>query len=121
MGTFGELEQAIMDALWRAEGALSANDLRDLLGAQRGHDKTPAVTTVLTVLSRLENKGFVARDRSGRPHRYTPQRSRESHVADLMREVLENSSDRSAALAHFVGSADESEVQVLRQLLAARN
>jgi hypothetical protein len=37
-----------------------------------------------------------------------------------MHEVLESSSDRNAALAHFVGSVDESEAETLRRLLAAR-
>ncbi|WP_431277222.1 BlaI/MecI/CopY family transcriptional regulator [Leifsonia poae] len=120
MANLGELERAVMNALWSADVPTSANELRDKLAAGRTDGKTPALTTVLTVLSRLEHKGFVGRDRDARPHLYTAALSRESHVADLMHEVLESSSDRNAALAHFVGSVDESEAETLRRLLAAR-
>ncbi|WP_158864016.1 BlaI/MecI/CopY family transcriptional regulator [Leifsonia sp. AG29] len=120
MANLGELERAVMDALWDDGAPISANDLRDKLAATRGDHKPPALTTVLTVLSRLESKGFVRRDRDARPHLYTSALSRAGHVADLMREVLESSSDRSAALAYFVGTVDDSEAQVLRRLLDAR-
>ncbi len=73
------------------------------------------------MLSRLEQKGFVDRDRDARPHVYFATLTRAGHVADLMREVLETSSDRTEALAYFVGSVDESEAQVLRRLLDARS
>ena len=109
-----------MDVLWNFGAPTTANELRDKLAASRDDGKGPAITTVLTVLSRLEHKGFVERTRDGRPHLYSAALSRESHVADLMHEVLESSSDRGAALAHFVGSVDESEAETLRRLLAAR-
>lgn len=109
-----------MDALWVNDAPITANELRDKLAASREGGKTPALTTVLTVLSRLEKKGFVDRDRSTRPHLYVPQLSRANHVADLMHEVLESSSDRTEALAYFIGSVDESEAATLRRLLDAR-
>ena len=110
-----------MDTLWGSGVPLSANELRDKLAASRTDGKTPALTTVLTVLSRLEQKGFAERDRDARPHLYSAAVTRANHVADLMREVLESSSDRTEALAFFVGSVDESEAEVLRRLLAARS
>lgn len=109
-----------MDTLWGSGVPLSANELRDKLAASRTDGKTPALTTVLTVLSRLEQKGFAERNRDARPHLYSAAVTRASHVADLMREVLESSSDRTEALAYFVGSVDESEAEVLRRLLDAR-
>src|SRR5690349_11864196 len=110
-----------MDALWAAETPLSAGDLRDRVAGARDGGKTPALTTVLTVLSRLEQKGFVSRDRDARPHLYSAALTRAGHVAELMHEVLESSSDRTEALAYFVGSVDESEAQMLRRLLDARS
>lgn len=109
-----------MDALWNSGAPVSANELRDKLAASRNDGKTPALTTVLTVLSRLEQKGFAERDRDARPHLYSAAVSRAGHVADLMHEVLESSSDRSEALAYFIGSVDESEAETLRRLLDAR-
>ncbi|MDN4596269.1 BlaI/MecI/CopY family transcriptional regulator [Leifsonia virtsii] len=121
MANLGELERAVMDALWDGDAPVTAGELRDKLAAARQGGKAPALTTILTVLSRLESKGFVARDRDARPHLYTAALTRAGHVADLMREVLESSSDRTQALAYFVGSVDESEAEVLRRLLDARS
>ncbi|MGO4535405.1 BlaI/MecI/CopY family transcriptional regulator [Leifsonia sp. 2MCAF36] len=121
MANLGELERAVMDALWDGDAPITAGELRDKLTASRESAKAPALTTILTVLSRLESKGFVARDRDARPHLYYAALTRAGHVADLMREVLESSSDRTEALAYFVGSVDESEAEVLRRLLDARS
>ncbi|GHD39184.1 hypothetical protein GCM10008097_01590 [Mycetocola manganoxydans] len=109
-----------MDVLWNADDALSANDLRDRLHAsERAGAKDVAVTTVLTVLSRLEAKNFVSRDRSMRPHLYRSVTSRAEHTAGLMHEVLGAAQDREAALARFIGSVSPAEAETLRQLLGA--
>ncbi|MCP2030685.1 putative transcriptional regulator [Okibacterium sp. HSC-33S16] len=117
MATLGELERSVMDALWSTEGTLSANELRDRLDSSRG-SKEVAVTTVLTVLSRLENKGFVERDRSSRPHLYRSVTTRAEHTADLMHEVLGTAPDREAALARFIGQVSPEEAETLRTLLS---
>jgi predicted transcriptional regulator len=112
MASLGELERAVMDRLWSADGALSAADLRDGLA-----DRGLALTTVHTVLTRLEQKGFVVHDEA-RPRRFTARASREEHAAELMHEVLGQAGDRQAVLARFVGSVGDDEVRMLRELLA---
>lgn len=114
MGTLGELERAVMDAIWEADAALSAYDVQSQLEAA---GRSLAVTTLLTVLSRLEKKGFVASDRSARPHRYTAVASRADHVAELMHSVLGDAGDRTAVLERFVGGVSPEDAAVLRQLL----
>ncbi len=116
MATLGELERAIMEILWADGTPLSAYDLQDRL-ATTGSTRPLAATTVLTVLSRLEKKGFVARERSSRPHRYTAAATREEHMADLMHEVLGGASDRTAVLERFVGQVGPEEAETLRRLL----
>jgi predicted transcriptional regulator len=101
-----------MDRLWSADGPLAATDLRDGLA-----DRGLALTTVHTVLSRLEAKGFVEHD-DARPRRFRPTASREQHAAELMHEVLGRSGDRQAVLARFVGGVDPEEARLLRQLLS---
>lgn len=107
-----------MELLWSSDAALTANELRDALARRDGDSgRLVATTTVLTVLSRLERKGFVSRTRERRPHRYEALLSREEHTAELMHEVLDRASDRDAALARFVGTVSDGEAATLRRLL----
>lgn len=121
MATLGELERAVMELLWDASAPMTGTEVRDGLVTTEAAGKRPAATTVLTVLSRLEAKHFVERTRSGRPHRYSALRSRAEHTAELMTEILGTASDRSAALARFVGQVEPADVDTLRELLAARS
>ncbi|WP_417564530.1 BlaI/MecI/CopY family transcriptional regulator [Microbacterium sp.] len=110
----GELERAVMDAVWAADAPVSAYDVKAQLELQ---GRTPAVTTLLTVLTRLEKRGLVVSDRSMRPHHYTPVTSRAAHVAELMHDVLGTSLDRTAVLTRFVGGVSAEDAAVLRRLL----
>ncbi|HEY0485650.1 MAG TPA: BlaI/MecI/CopY family transcriptional regulator [Mycobacteriales bacterium] len=109
----GELERAVMDVLWSSPQALTA---RQVAGGLASRDL--ALTTVLTVLSRLEVKGHVRRTRDGRAHHYEATSSREDHVAGLMHEVLGAASDRTAALARFAGQVTVEEAEALQSALA---
>lgn len=100
-----------MECLWSAPSDVSAPELRDEL-----RDGELALTTVYTVLTRLEHKGFVAHD-DGRPRRYRASASRADHAASVMREVLAMSSDRDAVLTRFVGTVSPEEARLLRRLL----
>jgi predicted transcriptional regulator len=109
-----------MDVLWESPTPLTANELRDCLvrpDIPATQTKPLATTTVLTVLSRLETKGFVVRDRTVRPHAYTAAMTRAAHTAGLMHEVLGQVPDRQAALARFIGDVTPQEAATLRQLL----
>lgn len=119
MATLGELERTVMDLLWDTAEAVTANTLRDRLSRRTtDHDgKELAVTTVLTVLSRLEKKGLVERERTIRPHRYRALTTRAQHSAELMHEVLGSAPDREAVLARFIGNVTEGEAETLRKLL----
>jgi predicted transcriptional regulator len=116
--TLGELERSVMDLLWASDTPVTAYELQDALAGLPG--RPLAATTVLTVLSRLEKKGFVSRERSSRPHRYLAVASREHHVAELMHQVLGGEVDRAAVLERFVGQATPAEAAALRKLLADR-
>jgi predicted transcriptional regulator len=112
MASLGELERAVMEQLWSADGPVAATELRAGLA-----DRGVALTTVHTVLTRLEQKGFVTHDEA-RPRRFTARASREDHAAELMHEVLGQAADRQAVLARFVGGVDADEMRLLRELLA---
>ena len=112
MASLGELERSVMTLLWDSGHRLSANEVCDQL------EEDLAVTTVLTVLSRLEKKTLVQRERTIRPHRYSATASREEHTVEMLNEVLGTASDREAVLARFIGGVSESEAASLRKILS---
>src|SRR4051812_2809014 len=68
----GELAGAVLTVLWRSGRALTAGEVRDALA---GPDAGGALSysTVVTILSRLHDKGVLARQRDeGRAFRYRP-------------------------------------------------
>ncbi|WP_165063349.1 BlaI/MecI/CopY family transcriptional regulator [Marisediminicola senii] len=122
MPTLGDLERSVMDILWTSDSPLTAYELQETLAAGGGGgeaSKPLAATTVLTVLSRLEKKKFVTRERTARPHRFVAAATREDRMAELMHEVLGTANDRTAVLERFVGQASASEAATLRKLLGA--
>lgn len=78
----------IMQVLWD-KGSATAAEVRDAL------DDAMAYTTVLTMLRRLEEKGYVWRDQEGRAHRYFPAvepgQARESALKRLTRGLFNGS------------------------------
>ncbi|MEV0351528.1 BlaI/MecI/CopY family transcriptional regulator [Nonomuraea sp. NPDC050680] len=115
MRRFGELEAAIMDVVWAADGPLP---VREVL-ARLSPDREPAFTTVQTVMDILYRKGWVERQLQGRRYDYWAKASREDYVAGLMATALQTSPDRGAALARFVEQMDQAEIDELRAALEA--
>ncbi len=116
MRQLGQLEAAIMERLWSlGRPAAVRQVLEDL---QR--DRTIAYTTVMTVMDKLHRKGLLSREVDGRAYRYSPTRTREQHNAELMGQVLAGSSDRAAALLHFLEQMPPEEVARVRDALTER-
>lgn len=87
--TLSETELEVLKVLWE-QGSGTVRELNQVL-ASRG--RRWAYTTVLTLLYRLEAKGFVGSDKSGVAHIFRPLVSREkllrqrlSHLADELCE-----------------------------------
>jgi predicted transcriptional regulator len=108
----GELERAIMEVLWDTDEPLTVREVSNGLP-----EHSLAHTTVMTVLDRLAKKGFARRNRDGRAWRYRPAATRESYVAELMLTALDQTGDRSAALATFAQSVTGTEAEVLKEAL----
>jgi len=111
----GELERSVIDALWNSGHPITAREVGQALPG-----RPLAITTVLTVLGRLQAKGLVRRTRQGRAHAYEPTASREEHTAALMRQVLDGAGDRGDALARFVGTVTDQDIQALRRAIGDR-
>jgi predicted transcriptional regulator len=110
----GPLEAEVMKHLWRADQPLSVRQLLERVNG--GRRQQLAYTTVMTVMSRLADKGALLRRRDGRGYVY------EAAADDLaglaVRGVLRDFGD--AAVAHFVEEAksDPEVRERLRRLLA---
>jgi len=109
----GELERAIMEVVWAADGPVTGRAVVDELTG----DRPLAYTTVLTVMDRLVGKGMLRRQRRGRAHTYRATRSRAAYTAELMASVLGSSDDRPAVLLHFVEQIPPDQAEALRAAL----
>lgn len=107
----GELESEVLTALWSAGEPVGAGVVREQVAGE------PAYTTVLTILSRLYDKGLVTRERAGRGYLYSPVRDEAGHAAAGMRDLLEHGGDRAAVLARFVSELPAEDEKLLEQLL----
>jgi len=119
----GALEAAVLEMLWAAGRPLSARELRERFAEGLGGDpavdgETPALTTVLTVLERLQGKGLVLRTRSedGRAM-FSAARSQSGLAADAMVAALKAATDRDTVLLRFARRLDEHELDLLRKAL----
>lgn len=117
MQGLGELEGAVMDVLWRADGSMSVREVLTELNETRDL----AYTTIMTVLDNLHRKGWVERELHNRAYQYTPSESREEAAARSLRDLLDSSGDPEAVLLHFAKSVSEDESTALRKGLRRRS
>lgn len=85
-GLLGDLELAVLRALWDGAPA-SVRDVLDRVNARR--DGSLAYTSVMTVLDRLHDKRLVTRERDGRAWAYEPVSADEDDLVSALgrREV----------------------------------
>jgi predicted transcriptional regulator len=107
----GELEAEVLSVLWSHDDALSPGEVLEQLGDDL------AYTTVMTVLTRLWDKGLVTREQDGRSYAYSPALSESDLSSERLGAVLDNTSDRKGALAGFVGRLGKRDVRELRKIL----
>ena len=79
----GELEADVMGVVWE-KGRATVQDVKDVLEPRRAL----AYTTVMTVLSRLAEKGVVERHKEGRAYYYTPAASQEKVAGSLLHSLV---------------------------------
>ena len=95
----GPLEEEVMEALWKRDGASG----RDILSEIKKY-RDIAHTTVLTVLERLAKKGLVEKKREDNNYTFTPRYTKTEFSGMVSKEVLKGVMDLSASdtLASFV-------------------
>ena len=113
--SLGELETSVLEVLWAAPAPLS---VRDVAGELRRRPVL-AYTTILTVLDRLHDKGFVAREKDGRAFLYRPRMGREALMGERAASALsKKGAPESAVLMAFLDSVESRDPCVLDELAA---
>jgi BlaI family penicillinase repressor len=80
----GEVEQMVMDYVW-AHGPVSAEACREALAARRPMKES----TIRTVLRRLEQKGYVAHEVSGRTFIYRAAELRQNVAVRAVKNIID--------------------------------
>lgn len=114
MRALGELEGAVMRAVWHRDEPVTVREILEAVTQQRDL----AYTTVITVTERLREKGLLARVRRGRSYVYEALVTADDYSAQLMTQVLDAADDRSGALLRFADQLDPGEAAALRAALA---
>ena len=111
----GELEGAVMEVLWRLETAT----VREVHKALQTRSRRPAYTTVMTVMTRLFEKGLLGREPEGNAYRYAPSASQEDFLAQASRQVFSSLVEDLASapvMSSFVGRLGKKELEALEEL-----
>ena len=109
----GGLESAIMGCLWDRPAGLSSKQILALLG-----DDELAITTVLTVLSRLDDKGLLLKKQEGGSKLlFTATNTREAHTAALMLDAMQDFTNPSLVFSHFASSLSADQLRKLKDVL----
>jgi predicted transcriptional regulator len=107
----GELENAVLAALWASNDAMVPADVQAAVGGDL------AYTTVMTILVRLHEKGVIERSKTGRAFAYRPVVAEADVVADHVRRLLDQGQDRAAVLQGLLDGLEPRDEQVLRSML----
>lgn len=114
MRGLGELEAAIMDALWRSDEPLPVRLIHETMV----YDRDIAYTTVMTVAGILFNKGLLDREKRGRAWVYWPLESHAEYTARVMDEFLDTCPEPQAALRSFVERFSDEEMDSFHRVLS---
>ena len=111
-----DAEQEVMQAIWACTAPVARTDIEEILFPEH----PMAMTTLLTMLTRLAEKGFISIEKQGRRRLYTPLISQEDYLAAQSKTFFEklcgrNISTFAAALCD--SGLTREEIAELRSLL----
>ena len=111
-----DAEQEVMQAIWACQSPVARTDIENILFKEH----PMAMTTLLTLLTRLSEKGFITITKNGRRSYYTPLISQENYLASQSKTFFEklcgrNISTFAAALCD--SGLTKEELAELREML----
>lgn len=103
-----------MEELWR----LGSATVRELHESLRRGRKDLAYTTIMTVMSRLNEKGFLEREPEGNAFRYRPTAGRDAFLAKASLEVFSGLAEdlSGPVMSAFVDNLGATEARRLEEL-----
>jgi len=108
-------EEQLMKIIWKCETAF----LKDIM--DQYSDPKPAVTTVATLLKRLQDKNVIAYRLFGNSRQYYPLVGKEDYFSRYMNEIVKNFFGNSALqFASFftsTGNLSEKELEDLKKIV----
>lgn len=112
-----DAELEVMKAVWAAREPVTRAQLEQLLGSK----KQWAPTTILAMLTRLEQKGFLEREKQGRAYRIRPLVSQEEYIQvesqSALGRMFGGSAKNLIAALHQCHELSRQEVQELADYL----
>lgn len=116
----GDLEADVMSVVWE-RGEVTVQEVKDALEPTR----PLAYTTIMTVMNRLAEKGFLKRSKDGRAYVYSPAASQEKLAGSMLRSLVRRLFGGQAhrAIAHLLETeeaVDETELEHLEKLIRAK-
>ena len=85
----GPLEQEIMGCLWK-EKNVSVSDVHKCLQKKR----KIAYTTIMTIMTRLTEKGFLTRKMKGKAYVYSPKKTKEQTAKGVVKKIVNSLVDQ---------------------------
>lgn len=110
----GELESQVLEVLWASKKPITSNDVLDSINK----NDDLALTTVLTVLTRLMDKDLVQREPGdGRAFVFSATQSKAEYTASMMLSLVAESNNPSLAFSHFANGLTAAQLKALRKSL----
>lgn len=109
----GDLEADVMETVWE-KGEVTVRDVYDILKEQR----SLAYTTVMTVMSRLAEKGLLKKIKAGAAFLYQASASREDFTQSTVKKVITELLEDFAAptISQFVETLGDEQPEKIEEL-----
>jgi len=115
-----DAEQELMMIIWELEEPVTRADIEAKL--DRAKEVVPS--TILTLLSRLDKRGFLRTQKQGKVNVYYPLVKKEDYLSTESRNVLKNLFQNSltnfAAAAYDGGAISKEELEELRRFIDSK-
>lgn len=111
----GELESEIMEIIWCQKDSISVKDVTEIIIKKR----QIAYTTVMTIMTRLVDKGVLIRHLSGLSYLYKPKITKELFIAKAVHGIFSQtvSALGEEVLTHFIKEIQKIDPKKRQELL----